>query len=312
MHDQIMLFRHIISTKQFLDTTVLGTLFKNADVFRTKPHNPRFQTLLKGKLLATVFYEPSTRTRFSFESAMFRLGGEVISTESAGHFSSAMKGETLEDTIRVVSSYVDAIALRHPEIGAAEKAARVSAVPIINAGDGAGEHPTQALLDLYTIKTELQRMDTFSIALVGDLLNSRTIHSLIHLLCLCKHVRVFLISPKKLKLPRYYKNLLHKHAILYQERETLDGALPLVDVLYVTRVQKERFSSMKLYNSIKDSFVIDRKTLAALPKKAIIMHPLQRVHEIKDEVDSDVRAAYFRQAENGLYIRMALLSMILK
>jgi aspartate carbamoyltransferase catalytic subunit len=303
--------RHIISTKQFLDIKTLDSTFQVVEQFAKQDLRGKIPKKLKNKILASVFYEPSTRTRFSFEAAMLKLGGEVISTESAGHFSYAIKGESLEDTIRVIGGYADVIVLRHPDVGAAESAAKVSSVPIINAGDGQGEHPTQALLDLYTIKSELKRIDNFTIALVGNLLYGRTIHSLIHLLSMCKKVKVFLVSPKGLSLPQKYKLFMQDRKIKFEERSSLDRILSVVDVLYITRIQKERFPSLAMYRRVKDAFIIDKKILKKLKKKAVIMHPLPRLAEISTEVDSDPRAAYFRQARNGLYIRMALLDKLL-
>ena len=265
-----------------------------------------------GKIMATIFYEPSTRTRLSFEAAMLKLGGEVISTESAKHFSSAIKGESLEDTIRIVGGYADIIVLRHYEEGAAKRASSVSSVPIINAGDGPGEHPTQALLDLYTIKKEFGDINDFKIAMIGDLLYGRTIHSLIHLfLKLCKNIKVFLVSPEELRLPEEYKSFLKDQGIESYETDSLSEIIPQVDILYVTRIQKERFKSQILYDKVKDSFLINPESIGQLGEKAIIMHPLPRVNEIAREIDSDSRAAYFRQAQNGLYIRMAILQLIL-
>lgn len=305
-----MKFKHVISTKQFLDINILDKLFKLADEMEKSDKEDKLTNFLNGKILATVFYEPSTRTRFSFEAAMHKLGGDVISTESAAHFSSVTKGETLQDTIKIVSGYADVIVLRHYEKGSAKIAAAISAVPIINAGDGIGEHPTQALLDLYTIKKELGKIDNVRIALIGDLLYGRTIHSLVYLLALYKNVRIYFISPIQLKIPKEYKDYLRQKKIEFEELEDLNKILDKVDVLYVTRIQKERFKSEQEYEKVKNSYVIDRKVLRQIKKNAIIMHPLPRVNEISLEVDKDKRAAYFRQAKNGLYIRMALLRMI--
>lgn len=303
--------KHIITVRQFLRRELAERVFDLADRFRSAETRKRLPSLLKRKLMASVFYEPSTRTRFSFEAAMLRLGGEVISTESAAHFSSAIKGESLEDTIRVIGGYADVIVLRHYEKGAAAKAAGVSPVPVINAGDGSGEHPTQALLDLYTIKKEFGRIDDFTITMTGDLRYGRTVHSLIQLLSLCKKVKVVLVSPKELKLPQEYKTFLNARGLPFSETERLDDVLPHVDVLYVTRIQKERFASPRLFEKVKDAFVIDKKVAAKLSKKAIIMHPFPRVNEISPEVDQDPRARYFQQARNGLYVRMALLKLLL-
>lgn len=305
-----MKLKHILSTQQFLNIKAPIDIFRRADKLENADRQDKITRLLQNKILSCVFYEPSTRTRFSFESAMLKLGGQVISTENAGQFSSAVKGETLEDSIKIISGYSDIIVLRHHEHGAAERAAKVSSVPIINAGDGDGEHPTQALLDLYTIKKELGRTDNFKIAMVGDLLYGRTIHSLIYLLSLSRNVEIFLVSPQELKLPEKYKSFLKAHKIKFTESDNLENVLSKINVLYMTRIQKERFSSIRLYERVKNSFILDKKLLSKLNKAAVIMHPLPRINEISKEVDSDKRAAYFREAKNGLYIRMALLALL--
>lgn len=306
-----MKLRHILSTQQFLDEELLAKIFNKALKYEKADQNSSISPILKNKVLACVFYEPSTRTRFSFESAMLKLGGSVVSTENASQFSSAIKGETLEDTTIIISGYSDAIVLRHPEHGAAERASIVSPVPIINAGDGVGEHPTQALLDLYTIQKELGRTDKLRIAMVGDLLYGRTIHSLIYLLSLGKGLEISLVSPKELSLPAKYKTFLRKQKIKFEELDNLEKVISEIDVLYITRIQKERFSTQKLYEQVKNLFILDKSLLKSLQPGAIIMHPLPRINEISREVDEDPRAAYFRQARNGLYIRMALLDLIL-
>ncbi len=306
-----MKLEHIISTKQFLDTKILDEIFAIADEMEKKDEAGKLPSTLGDKILATLFYEPSTRTRFSFEAAMQKLGGSVISTESASHFSSVTKGESLEDTIRIVGGYSDAIVLRHPEEGSAKRASGVSPVPVINAGDGSGEHPTQALLDLYTISKEFDDINGLEIALVGDLLYGRTIHSLLDLLGLYESIKIYLVSPYELRVPEHYKQELTTRGIQFEETEVLDTILEHIDVLYVTRIQKERFKSEKDYDELKDAYVIDTKTLEKLKKTARILHPLPRVNEISPEIDEDPRAAYFRQAKNGLYIRMALLEMVI-
>ncbi len=298
---------HIVSTDSFTDRNCTARLFRAATTFRNHGMQKILPQRLKGRILATVFYEPSTRTRFSFEAAMLKLGGQVITTESAGHFSSAIKGETLEDTIRIVAGYADAIVLRHPEIGAAARAAAVSSVPVINAGDGAGEHPTQALLDLYTIRQELGRLDDFTIAMAGDLRYGRTVHSLIRLLGSRRGVRVVLASPAGLRLPKEYRLFLQERKIPFRETEAFETALQSADVLYMTRVQKERVPARERGHARKSAFVLHSAHMSLLPRHAVIMHPLPRAGEIDPAVDADPRAAYFRQAENGLYIRMALL-----
>lgn len=248
-----MHLRHILSTQQFLDKDLLADIFARAERFEHADRRGKVPKPLQDKILACVFYEPSTRTRFSFESAMLKLGGQVISTESAGHFSSAIKGETLEDSIRIVSGYADAIALRHHEAGAAERAAKVSAVPVINAGDGDGEHPTQALLDLYTIKRELGRTDHFAIGMVGDLRYGRTIHSLIYLLSLHRNVEVHLVAPRALALPEKYTAFMKMRRMKFSKSDNLESVLPEIDVLYMTRIQKERLPSERLYHPTRDA-----------------------------------------------------------
>lgn len=306
-----MQFNHIISTKQFLDTNILDKLFSLADEMEKLDKQNKLPNPLKGKILAALFYEPSTRTRFSFETAMHKLGGSVISTENAAQFSSAIKGETLQDSIRIISGYADVIVIRHYQEGAARLASEVSSVPIINAGDGIGEHPTQALLDIYTIKKELGDINGLKIALIGDLLNGRTIHSLLPLLSLFD-TQIFLVSPEQLKLPEKYKAILREKKIKFEETANLEEVLGKADVFYVTRVQKERFNNLEEYEKLKSCFAIDKQSMEKIKEKAVIMHPLPRITEISTEIDSDKRAAYFRQAKNGLYIRMALLQSILE
>lgn len=299
--------KHLISTKQFTNTKKLDQIFQLAD----KYSQGSAAETLKQKIIACIFYEPSTRTRLSFETAALKLGARVISTESAAQFSSAAKGETLEDTIKIISCYADAIVLRHYEKGASERASIVSSVPIINAGDGAGEHPTQALLDLYTIKKELGCINELKIALVGDLLNGRTVHSLIHLLSLYNSNILYLISPLELKLPNNCRKYLSTKNIKFIENTDLTEILPKIDVLYMTRVQKERFKTTEEYQKVKDSYRLDSSLVRQMKEKSIIMHPLPRMQEISLEVDKDHRAVYFKQAKNGLYIRTAILSLLL-
>lgn len=299
--------KHLISTKQFTSQKSLEKIFSLADSYK----KVKSADILKNKILACIFYEPSTRTRLSFETAALKLGASVISTENAAQFSSAAKGETLEDTIKIISGYADAIVLRHYQQGASKKASTVSSVPIINAGDGAGEHPTQALLDLYTIKNELSRLDNLNIALAGDLLNGRTIHSLISLLSLYRADTLYLVSPESLKIPKKYTDYLNNKKIKYIETCDLQESLKNIDVLYMTRVQKERFKNIDQYEKVKDLYSIDAKNIKHMKKNSIVMHPLPRINEISPDIDNDKRAAYFRQAENGLYIRMAILDLIL-
>jgi aspartate carbamoyltransferase catalytic subunit len=303
--------KHIISARQFDDPEFLLGLFESANEMERDDKFRALRDPLRGRILATIFYEPSTRTRFSFEAAMQKLGGGVLSAENMRESSSATKGETIEDTIRIVSGYADAIAIRHYEQGTAEAAARISPVPIINAGDGVGEHPTQALTDVYTIKKELGRIGGLKVALVGDLLNGRTIHSLLPLLCLYPGVRIDLVSPWQLRLPLRHREYLLEKGIAFHEGEKLNAAIEDADVVYITRVQRERFASEPEYLGVKDSYIIDAAIANSLKPEAIIMHALPRVNEISPEVDDNIRAAYFRQAKNGLYLRMALLLYLL-
>jgi len=268
--------------------------------------------LLDGQIMASLFYEESTRTRFSFETAMLRLGGSVISTENARQFSSVSKGETLEDTIRILNGYADVIVMRHYESGAALRAAAISRVPIVNAGDGTGQHPTQAFLDLYTIQKELGRLDNLTIAVVGDLANGRTVRSLCYLLAKYRNLKIYMVAPEVVRMRDDIKEYLTRHDVPYREVDDLRAIAPEVDVLYQTRIQKERFGDRaEDYQRARGVYVVDRSILEAMRPDAIVMHPLPRVDEIATEVDADPRAAYFRQAQNGLYIRMALLAACL-
>src|ERR1035437_191867 len=304
-----MKLHHVIEAQQF-DSPTLLQLFDTAVEME--------QVVARGgtsdferRIMATLFYEPSTRTRFSFETAMHRLGGQVISTENAAEFSSVAKGETLEDTIRMLNGYGDVIVIRHHEVGAAKRAAEVSRVPIINAGDGAGQHPTQALLDLYTIRKEIGKIDGLNIAMVGDLAQGRTVRSLTYLLSKYQDIKIHFVAPTLLKMKEDILEHLREHHIWYVEETDLDKVLPEVDVVYQTRIQKERFGDrIDDYEKCRGVYVIDRQTLSLMKSKSIIMHPLPRLDEISMEVDSDPRAAYFRQAQNGLYVRMALLSEV--
>ncbi len=294
---------HILTGGQFADKKLLDKIFKRAEGFE----KGKVSKLLEDKVVATLFYEPSTRTRLSFESAAVRLGASIISTENASANSSAFKGETIEDTIRVVESYADIIVMRHPEKGSAERAAKVSSVPIINAGDGAHEHPTQAMYDAYTIKKEMGHLDKLTIAFVGDLLYGRTVHSLLPMLSMYEGNNFIFVSPKELALPEEFKKELKEKNISFSETQNLEDALKNADVIYMTRVQKERFSNIEDYNKVKDLCLLKPEHLKLMKAKSAIMHPLPRVNEIDSALDSDPRAAYFRQAKNGLYVRMALL-----
>ena len=268
--------------------------------------------ILNRRIMATLFYEPSTRTRLSFEAAMYRLGGEVITTESAREFSSAAKGETLEDTIRIVEGYADVIVLRHYESGSARRAADAASVPIINAGDGPGQHPTQALLDVYTIQKEIGRLDGIHVALVGDLANGRTARSLAYLLTKYEDVKLYFVAPEMVRMRDDIKGYLTEHGVVFEEEDDLMSVMSKVDVVYQTRIQRERFGDrIEDYERARGKYIIDVETMSALSENAIVMHPLPRVDEIDPAVDTDPRAAYFRQAHNGVFIRMALLQMVL-
>ena len=303
--------KHIISTTQLLNRKLQEHLFVSAAQMERDDAQRTLSRPLSGRILATIFYEPSTRTRLSFEAAMQKLGGGVLTAENARDSSSAAKGESIADAIRVISGYADVIALRHYEEGAAKAAAKISPVPLINAGDGIGEHPTQALADIYTIEKELGGREGLRVALVGDLLYGRTIHSLLPLLCLYPGVQIDLVSPAQLRLPAKYIQHLERQGVHFRESDKLGASIKSADVIYITRVQKERFASPQEYEAIKDVYVIDSKIADKLKKHAIIMHALPRVNEIAPEVDSNSRAAYFRQAKNALYIRMALLNYLL-
>lgn len=301
---------HVLGARQF-DRTELEQLFALARLLETKTREGRCEPL-RGKILASLFFEPSTRTRMSFEAAMLRLGGQVISTENAAQFSSAIKGETLEDTVRVIGAYADVIVLRHYEQGAAARAAAVSEVPVINAGDGPGEHPTQALLDLYAIHRERGRIDGTRVAMVGDLAYGRTVHSLAYLIARFDGVHIDFVAPPETPIPEEVKEYLRRHGVSYAEEEDLEAVAARADVVYQTRIQKERFPSPELYERVYGRYVVDRSLMRKMKPDAVVMHPLPRAGEIDPEVDSDPRAAYFRQAAGGLYVRMALLCRCLE
>jgi len=300
--------RHVLDSQQF-SRALLEEIFRRADEMRANPH--RAAGRLQGRVMAALFYEPSTRTRLSFEAAMLRLGGRTMGTDNARDFSSAAKGESLEDTIRIVSGYADAIVLRHPEEGAARRAAAVSEVPVLNAGDGKGQHPTQALLDVYTIKDELNHLDGVTVAMVGDLANGRTTRSLAYLLSRYEGVRIWFVAPPLVAMGDDIKQYLNEHGVEWHETSDLDSILPLADVVYQTRIQKERFERPEDYERVRGVYRMDRAAMARMRPEAIVMHPLPRVDEINPEIDGDPRAAYFRQARNGMHIRMALLDMVL-
>ncbi|MEW6233286.1 MAG: aspartate carbamoyltransferase [Chloroflexota bacterium] len=300
--------RDILSVDQFTRDD-LEYIFAVAEGMRDIARGPGSSDLLRGKVLSCLFYEPSTRTSSSFVAAMSRLGGSVIPINEV-HYSSVTKGESLPDTIRTLECYSDVIVLRHPETGSAKIAADFARIPVINAGDGIGEHPTQALLDLFTIQEELGHIDGLSVVMAGDLKYGRTVHSLARLLSLY-NVRILCVSPDVLRMPDRIVAQLHERGIPTGETADLERVIADADVLYVTRVQKERFEDQALYERVKGSYVITPQTLRRAKEKMVVMHPLPRVGEISYEVDSDPRAAYFRQMENGMYIRMALLAAVL-
>ncbi|MEX2414767.1 MAG: aspartate carbamoyltransferase, partial [Paenibacillaceae bacterium] len=300
---------HVLGAKQF-DKQTLEELFVSASEMEQIVKQGGSKKLAN-KILTTLFFEASTRTRLSFEAAMHRLGGGVIGTENAAQFSSTIKGETLEDTIRIVSGYSDLIVMRHTDIGAAQRAAAVATVPVINAGDGAGEHPTQALLDLYSIQKELDRIDGLHIAMIGDLAYGRTVHSLCYMLANYKDVHLHFISPENTMIPPYVKHYLDDQGISYEESSDLLKVAEVAHVLYQTRIQKERFPSIEEYEKASGQYIINQQVLNHMREDAVILHPLPRAGEIDEEVDADSRAAYFRQAQNGLYIRMALIEKCL-
>jgi aspartate carbamoyltransferase len=302
--------KDFISTEK-LTTTDMALLFARTDEMKNVVETRGCTDLLKGKIMTALFYEPSSRTFGSFISSMQRLGGGIIPLNGMIH-TSVSKGETLEDTIRVFESFSDIIVIRHPEPGAAFQAAAYSSKPVINAGDGVGEHPTQAVLDCYTMHNHFKSFKNVTLTLVGDLSNGRTVHSLIPLLSLYKPSLINLVSPEELRMPEKYVEYARKHKIRIHETEILDEVVSCTDILYVTRVQKERFSDMRMYEQLKHRYIISRETMNNLKKDAILMHPLPRVGEISSDIDGDPRALYLReQVPNGMYVRMALLSLIL-
>lgn len=301
--------RHLLDTTDLSLCEIEEMIDLANDIISNKK---KYSHICDGKKLATLFFEPSTRTRLSFEAAMYELGGNVIGFSEAAS-SSASKGETVEDTVRIVSNYADIIAMRHPLEGAPRVAATKTLVPIINAGDGGHAHPTQTLTDLLTIYREKGRLDNFTIGLCGDLKFGRTVHSLIKALCRYKGVRFVLIAPKELQVPDYIiHDVLEPSGALYTQVESLDAVMPDLDVLYMTRIQRERFFSQDEYLRHKDAFILDAAKLENAKGDLTIMHPLPRVNEIATDVDDDPRAKYFEQALNGKYIRMALIITLLK
>ena len=301
--------RHIMSPLDF-SVEELDQLLNLANDIEANPK--KYAHACDGKKLATLFYEPSTRTRLSFEAAMMNLGGNVLGFSSADS-SSATKGETVADTIRMVACYADICAMRHPKEGAPLVASLHSPIPVINAGDGGHQHPTQTLTDLLTIRSLKGRLDNLTIGLCGDLKFGRTVHSLISALVRYTGIRFVLISPEELRIPSYIRDdVLRENNIEFEEVERLEDALPKLDVLYMTRVQKERFFNEEDYVRMKDFFILDKKKMELAPQDMIVMHPLPRVNEIAVEVDDDPRAAYFKQAQYAVYARMALILTLLE
>lgn len=300
--------RHLMSP---LDFTV-EELDNLMDLAQDIEKNPKkYAHACDGKKLATLFFEPSTRTRLSHEAAMLNLGGSVLGFSSADS-SSATKGETVADTIRMISCYADICAMRHPKEGAALVASEHSRIPVINAGDGGHQHPTQTLTDLLTIRSLKGHLDNITIGLCGDLKFGRTVHSLIHALVRYKNVKFILISPEELRVPSYIRNdVLDKEHAQYEEVVRLEDALPKLDILYMTRVQKERFFNEEDYVRMKDFYILDKEKMKLAPEDMYILHPLPRVNEISVDVDDDPRAAYFRQVQYGVYVRMALILTLL-
>lgn len=300
--------RHLIDIKDFSQQEIEELLTLAQAIIADRE---RYCEVCKRKKLAALFFEPSTRTRLSFEAAMLELGGSVIGFSEA-QSSSAAKGESVSDTVRTVSCYADIIAMRHPKEGAPLLASMHSGVPIINAGDGGHNHPTQTLTDLLTIKREKGRLNNLTIGLCGDLKFGRTVHSLISAMSYYSGIKIVLISPDELRLPGYIRHdVLEKNGIPYKETDNMEKVMGELDILYMTRVQRERFFNEEDYLRLKDSFILDTKKMELLPENAIVMHPLPRVNEISVKVDDDPRACYFRQVENGKFVRMALIMTLL-
>ena len=300
--------RHLIDPLDFTQQEI-STLLDLADRIHDDP--AAYQEVARHKKLATLFYEPSTRTRLSFEAAMLNLGGRVLGFPSE-NVSSASKGESVADTIRVVSCYADIVAMRHPKEGAPLRASRYSRIPVINAGDGGHQHPTQTLTDLMTIRRRMGRLDDLTIGLCGDLKFGRTVHSLIKTMARCKNIRFVLISPEELRVPDYIvKDVLEANGIPYQETRSLEESMSELDILYMTRVQKERFFNEEDYIRLKNSYILTKEKMSLAKPDMAVLHPLPRVNEIALDVDDDPRAAYFEQVQNGVYVRMALIMTLL-
>lgn len=303
------IMRHMLNPLDFSLEETDNLLELAADIEKDRS---RYAHVCDGKKLATLFYEPSTRTRLSFEAAMLNLGGSVLGFASADS-SSATKGESVSDTIRVISCYADICAMRHPKEGAAYVASTKSSIPVINAGDGGHQHPTQTLTDLYTIRSLKGRLSNMTVGLCGDLKFGRTVHSLINALSRYEGIRFILISPPELKVPDYIKeSVLDAKNIEYRETTSLDDAIADLDILYMTRVQKERFFNEEDYIRMKDCYILDKEKMKLAKPDMYVLHPLPRVNEISVEVDDDPRAAYFKQVQNGVYVRMALIMTLLE
>ena len=298
--------KDIISISEFTKNHI-ELVLKTARELKANPRND----LLKGKLVGVTFFEGSTRTRLSFETAIQRLGGRVIGFSDATNTSLGKKGETFVDSMRIITSYTDALVIRHHREGAARLAADISPVPVINAGDGANQHPSQTMLDLFSIYETQGRLEEISIAFVGDLKYGRTVHSLAEALSLY-NARIYFVSPESLAMPEYILKDLDAHGIKYSIHETLEEVMPKVDILYMTRVQKERFFNEEDYVRLKDFYVLNKEKMEMAKQDMIVLHPLPRVNEISVEVDDDPRAAYFRQVQYGVYVRMALLLTLLE
>lgn len=300
--------RHLLNPLDFT-TAELDKLFDLANDMENNP--AKYAEICKGKKLATCFYEPSTRTRLSFEAAMLNLGGSVLGFSDAGS-SSASKGESVSDTIRVISGYADICAMRHPKEGAPMVAASKSGIPVINAGDGGHQHPTQTLTDLLTIRSLKGRLGDFTIGLCGDLKFGRTVHSLIDALSRYENITFLFISPEELRVPDYITEMLNEKNIPYREVIRLEDVLPELDLLYMTRVQRERFFNEEDYIRLKDFYILTKEKMELASKDMLVLHPLPRVNEISVEVDDDERAVYFKQAKYGVYVRMALIATLLE
>ena len=301
--------RHLMSPLDFSVAEIARLLDLACDI---KENPEKYSHACDGKKLATIFYEPSTRTRLSFEAAMMNLGGNVLGFSSAAS-SSASKGESVADTIRMISCYADICAMRHPKEGAPMVASMHSSIPVINAGDGGHQHPTQTLTDLMTIRSEKGRLDNITIGLCGDLKFGRTVHSLINALVRYENVRFILISPEELKLPSYVReDVIEKNGYEYKEVERLEEVMPELDILYMTRVQQERFFNEEDYVRMKDFYILDNEKMKLARPDMLVLHPLPRVNEISVEVDKDPRAVYFKQVQYGVYVRMALILTLLE